>query len=132
MLTPLIGRYMTRQPWTISSHHSLSEASAVMREHDIRHLPVVDDGQLVGVVSDRDVRLLQSLGGRGGTRVAEAMSEPAFSVQATAPVDEVARAMGEHKYGSVVVVTRGGAVEGIFTMVDACRALADIIERAVA
>ena len=57
MLMPTVSRYMTRQPWTISSQSSLSDAHAVMREHAIRHLPVIDDGKLVGIVSDRDLRL---------------------------------------------------------------------------
>ena len=121
---------MTRQPWTITSRSSLSDAHDLMHAHGIRHLPVVDDGRLVGIVSDRDLRVYRSLGGMQSAQVREAMTEPVFSVSSDAAVDEVARTMSERKYGSVVVVTNDGHVEGIFTAVDACRALAEILERA--
>jgi acetoin utilization protein AcuB len=132
MLMPPVSRYMTRQPWTIESRNSLAAAHAVMREHSVRHLPVVDDGKLVGIVSDRDLRLLEAVGGLGHARVRDAMSEPVFSVTAESTIDDIARAMSEHKYGSAVVVTTNGTVAGIFTMVDACRALAEILERVTA
>jgi acetoin utilization protein AcuB len=132
MLMPTVSRYMTRQPWTIESHNSLASAHAIMREHAVRHLPVVDDGKLVGIVSDRDLRLAESVGGLGRARIRDAMSEPVFSVSAENGIDEVARTMSEHKYGSALVVTTNGAVVGIFTMVDACRALAEILERVTA
>jgi acetoin utilization protein AcuB len=132
MLMPAIGRYMTKQPWTVPSNISLFDASELMRQHGIRHLPVVDDGELVGLVSDRDLRLAHALGGRPSARVRDAMTEPAFSVNADDPIADVARMMSERKYGSAVVVTRSGVVEGIFTAVDACRALAELLERAVA
>ena len=130
MLMPTVGRYMTRQPWTIESRNSLADAHVLMREHRIRHLPVVDDGELVGIVSDRDLQLLESVGALRNARIRDAMSEPVFSVTAQEPIDAVARTMSEHKYGSVVVIKKGEAVEGIFTTVDACRALAEILERA--
>jgi acetoin utilization protein AcuB len=132
MLMPTVGRYMTKQPWTIESRSSLGAAHVLMREHEIRHLPVVDNGKLVGIVSDRDLRLFQVVGVERDARVRDAMSEPVFSVTAEGSIDEVARTMGEHKYGSAVVVTAGGTIEGIFTVVDACRALAETLERVVA
>jgi len=132
MLMPAVARYMTRQPWTIPSRSSLLDARALMRDHGIRHLPVVDDGQLVGIVSDRDLHAYQSPGDLCSARVRDAMSEPAFSVTASTSIDDVARTMSERKLGSVIVVTNDGIVEGIFTMVDACRALAEILERVTA
>jgi acetoin utilization protein AcuB len=132
MLMPTIGRYMTRQPWTVTSSTSLFDASDLMRSHGIRHLPVLEDGELVGIISDRDLRMYHALGGRPSTRVRDAMNEPVFSVSEGAPIAEVARMMSERKYGSAVVVTRKGVVEGIFTAMDACRALAEILDRAAA
>jgi len=132
MLMPSVSRYMTRQPWTIPSRSSLADAHAVMRAHEIRHLPVVDDGKLVGIVTDRDLRLFESLGGLRSGRVRDAMTEPVFSVKPEEGIDEVVRTMSERKYGSAVVMTNAGAVEGIFTAVDACRALAEILVRVTA
>jgi acetoin utilization protein AcuB len=132
MLMPSIDRYMTTQPWTIVASASLLDALAMMRAHGIRHLPVVDRDKLIGILSDRDVRMHAAIGGDRSAPVREAMSEPVFSVFAGDPIDEVARTMSEHKYGSAIVTTGSGQVAGIFTMVDACRALADLFERVTA
>lgn len=129
---PPIERYMTSQPWVIAPGNSLAEAHGLMREHGIRHLPVVDRGTLVGIVSEGDLRLVESFGVMRGARVHEAMTEPAYTVRGHTPVDEVVRVFSDRKYGSVVVVSEDGAVEGIFTVVDACRVLADVLERTVA
>ena len=128
MLMPPIARYMTSQPWTVQPGASLAAARDLMREHAVRHLPVVDDGELVGIVSDRDLRMpWHGL----GLRVRDVMTEQVLAVRPDAPVDEVAEAMSERKYGSAVVVETG-KVLGIFTSVDACRVLADTLRRAVA
>jgi CBS domain-containing protein len=132
MLMPSIDRYMTTQPWTIAADAALSEALSMMRVHGVRHLPVVERGKLVGLLSDRDVRMHGAIGGGRTAPVREAMSEPVFSVLASDPIDEIARTMSEHKYGSAVVIKLSGEVAGIFTMVDACRALADLLERVTA
>ena len=123
---------MTKQPWTIESHELLSRADAVMREHRVRHLPVVDNGELVGIVSDRDLWMFQSESAQRASRVRNAMNEFVFAVTTNAPIDAVVRTMSERKLGSAVILTDRGAVEGIFTVVDACRALAEILDRTVA
>ncbi|HEU4727100.1 MAG TPA: CBS domain-containing protein [Kofleriaceae bacterium] len=121
---------MTAQPWTIDFDASLHEADRLMREHQIRHLPVLEDGNLVGVVSERDLRLLEAADGTAASSspVHRAMTERPFLVTADTALDEVAAIMGEHKYGSVIVMGHDG-VEGIFTAVDACRALAEILQQ---
>jgi len=55
-----IRRFMTVGPHVITSRHTLAEAHQTMRERGVRHLPVVDDGHLKGVVSQRDLYLLVS------------------------------------------------------------------------
>ena len=102
-----------------------------MRKHSIRHLPVLDHGELVGVVSDRDLRLIESLTNVGlhTTHVQDAMTDHPCVVTGDTALDEVAEIMGDKKYGSVVVMGREG-VEGVFTAVDACHALAQILRRA--
>lgn len=123
---------MTGQPWTIGSQRSIAEASDLMRAHRIRHLPVVDDGKLVGLVSERDLHLYASIGGARSERVRDAMTEPVFTVTPGQEVDEVARVMGARKLGSAVVVSSTGVVEGIFTAIDACNALVEVLDRATA
>lgn len=128
---PSVSRFMTRQPFTISSTASLDDAHRLMRQHKIRHLPVVADGRLVGIVSMGDLHLLETIADfpLDSVTVEEAMTENPFVATSDMPVDDVASIMADHKYGSAIVVGPDG-IEGIFTAVDACRALAEVVGRA--
>lgn len=129
-MMPAISRHMTKQPWTIARTASLADAHALMREHQLRHLPVLDNGELVGIVSLGDLHLLEA--GEfalDNMFVEDAMTEHPFIVTADTPLDEVADIMASKKYGSAIVVGREG-VEGIFTTTDACRALAGFLQHA--
>jgi acetoin utilization protein AcuB len=130
MMMPSVSRYMTRQVWTVAKTASLADAHQIMREHEIRHLPVVDRGELVGVVSRGDLHLLETLSDAplAGVKVEEAMTARPFVVTGDAPLDEVVEIMGSHRYGSAIVMGHDG-VEGIFTTVDACRALVEVLQR---
>ncbi|HEY6106961.1 MAG TPA: CBS domain-containing protein, partial [Anaeromyxobacteraceae bacterium] len=63
MARQTVQKHMTLSPQVISSRYTLAQAHQVMRERNIRHLPVVDDGRLVGVISQRDLYLLETLRG---------------------------------------------------------------------
>ncbi len=125
-----VQEYMSIAPVVAAGDWTLAEAHRLMRERNIRHLPVVDQGRLVGVVSQRDLYLLETLKGvdPGTETVREAMAPDPYAVAPDAPLEEVAEAMAESKYGSAVVVDRG-AVIGLFTTVDALRALAAVVGR---
>lgn len=121
-----ISKYMTPHPHTIGSEQTVSAAAKMMRELNVRHLPVLKGGQLEGVISDRDVRIVMSFRDvdMTTTPIAEAIPQEAYVVASDAPLKEVAAEMAEHKYGSAVVMD-GNTVVGIFTTVDACRVLAE-------
>ena len=131
MVMPSVSRYMTKQPWTIRQTATLADAHRTMREHNIRHLPVVEGNDVVGMVSQRDLHLLETIADfpLDAVNVDEAMTARPFIVTGDTALDEVLDIMTEHKYGSVIVVGRDG-VEGIFTAVDACRVLSDVLRRA--
>lgn len=133
MPMPPVSHYMTTQPQTIERDASLRDAEQLMRAHGIRHLPILEDGRLVGVVSERDVRLLEASAGANADtiHIDQAMIERPFIVTGDTALDEVVTIMSEHKYGSVIVMGRDG-VEGIFTAVDACRVLAEVLQGATA
>jgi acetoin utilization protein AcuB len=116
--------FMTPSPYTIGDDQSLSRAHELMREHRIRHLPVLHGGKLVGVVSLGDLHLLETLGrfDLTGATVDEAMTPDPYVVTPDTPLQEVAAEMAEHKYGTAIVA-RGQRVVGIFTTTDALRAL---------
>jgi acetoin utilization protein AcuB len=112
---------MTPLPFTVGPDDSLRMARTIMRDHGIRHLPVVADERLVGVLSERDATS-QSATGRNVVR--DAMTPAPFVVQIEAPLAEVAREMARRKLGSTIVLD-GERVVGIFTTMDALRVLAD-------
>lgn len=126
---PHIERYMTTSPHTVGQDQKLSQAHKIMRAHEIRHLPVLEAGKLVGVVSDRDLHLIESLSDVDPERVLveEAMTPTVYTVAPKAALDEVVREMAQHKYGCAVVLDNGKVV-GVFTTVDALRAFAELLE----
>jgi acetoin utilization protein AcuB len=125
-----VGRFMTPSPHVVTSGKTLAQAHQAMREKGIRHLPVVEGGRLVGLVSQRDLYLLETLKGVDVARetIEEAMTADPIAVPPDAPLEEVAEAMAARKHGSAVVVDRG-AVVGIFTTTDALRALVSVLKR---
>jgi acetoin utilization protein AcuB len=115
---------MTPSPHTIGKDQTLDHASEVMRAHSIRHLPVLDGGTLLGLLSNRDVYLVETLKDVDPAKVTveEAMSAEPYAVKPETALVDVVRTMEEHKYGAAVVM-RGREVVGIFTTIDALRAL---------
>lgn len=129
---PRVERYMTASPHSIGKDQFLVHAHELMRNHAIRHLPVLDGGRLVGVLSDRDLHLIETLRDVTPDKVTveEAMTPVVYSVAPRAPLHEVVREMAAHKYGCAVVVDDREVV-GIFTTIDALRAFADLLESRV-
>jgi acetoin utilization protein AcuB len=130
---PSIQKYMTTQPHTIGSDQSIAKAASFMTEFGIRHLPVLRGGRLLGVLSDRDIKLIESFRDVDATKtnVEEAMTEQPYTVDPDVALDEVVRTMAEKKFGSAVVM-QNHKVVGIFTTVDACRALAELLQTRLA
>jgi acetoin utilization protein AcuB len=124
MKTP-IRNYMTAHPQTVGKQQTLSFAHEVMRLGHVRHLPVLDGGKLVGILSDRDLHMVETIGevDPETTPVQEAMTQDVYVTEPGVALGDVAADMAEHKYGSAVVMD-GGKVVGVFTTVDALRALA--------
>ena len=116
---------MTREVHSIGISQPLTIAHELMRKHHVRHLPVVDHGKLVGVVTQRDLYFLESLDGLelAETNVEEAMSQDVYKVGPSDRVHDVAKVMSAKHYGCAVVMD-GRKVAGIFTTVDALNALA--------
>jgi acetoin utilization protein AcuB len=125
---PTIRKYMTATPHSVRPDMPLAEADKLMHELDIRHLPVLQGGRLVGLVSQRDVRLIETLKDVDPkvVSVEEAMSQDIYEIAPDTHLEDAAAHMAAHKYGSAIVV-EGGKVVGIFTTVDALRALVDIL-----
>jgi acetoin utilization protein AcuB len=130
---PHIQKYMSTSPHSVGPEQTLATAHSMMREHHIRHLPVLHGGKLVGMLTERDVALIASMQGASEkiTTVEDAMSSDVYSVTPDAPLDEVAAEMAEKKYGSTVVL-QNGKIVGMFTTTDVCRALSELLHERLA
>ncbi len=126
---PPIFKYMTTSPHTIGAEQTITMASKLMADHKIRHLPVLHGGKVVGLLSRRDINMIETLKDvdPNVVTVEDAMSGNPYVTDAETLITEVCSTMAEHKYGSAIV-TQANKVVGIFTTVDACRVLAELFE----
>ena len=117
-----VGALMTPQPVTIGRSETLMTAHRLMRTHRIRHLPVLEHGELVGIVTQRDLFLIESIHGVDVDEdlVEDAMGKETYAVAPDAPIAHVAKHMMKQRYGCAVVMERGRVI-GIFTVTDALR-----------
>lgn len=124
-----VNEFTTPDPVTASEDLMIDELRELMTKHGIRHLPIVRGGVVVGVISDRDVRLVSglSIAEKFQVRAGDLMSPDPVSVRASATLDEVAFVMSEKKVGSVIVNDDDGGFVGIFTTTDALNALIEIV-----
>jgi predicted transcriptional regulator len=127
-----IRRYMTPCPYTVASTDSLAVAHRIMRERGIRHLPVVDRGRIVGVVSVGDLHLIETIAENplDSINVDEAMTPNPYVVRPGTSVDDVVETMARHKYGCAIVADEDDAIAGIFTTIDAMRVLVNVLHAA--
>jgi len=127
---PQVIAFMTPFPYSIDVDAPLEDAHKMMREHHFHHLPVTSGSAIVGVLTDRDIKLI--LGPDFGSpnerelKVRDAYVERPCIVPASAYVATVARTMADNRIGSAIV-TKHGKLVGIFTVTDACRALAQVL-----
>jgi CBS domain-containing protein len=120
---------MTSGPHAIEAKASLSKAVRTMRIKGVRHLPVLDDGELVGVLTERDINLTRAVAQAdpADLTVEEAMTPNPYVVSPDTPLSQVASAMAKRKIGSAVVMD-GERLAGVFTTTDALHALAMALE----
>ena len=126
---PKIQKFMTTVPICANRTDTVAAAHKVMREHSIRHLPILDEDKLVGIVSIGDLHLIETLKDVDAEKVTveDAMTTNPYTVSPDAELDEVVAEMAEHKYGSAVIV-QNHKVVGVFTTVDAMRTLAELLK----
>jgi acetoin utilization protein AcuB len=127
METKIVGNYMTKSPHTISAEQNLIFAQERMNELGIRHLPVLRGGQLIGILSDRDIKFIESFDGMKADEidVEDACTYDPYIVDSKTSLKEVTSVMAEKKYGCVLV-KEDSKLAGIFTWIDALRVLSEL------
>ena len=127
---PVLKTAMTPFPYSVDLDASFDEASELMGHHNVRHLPVTKDRQVVGVITDRDMtsamRVHSQANDTGSLSVSELYMADPYIVSIDEPLDNVLLTMAERHIGSAIV-TRAGKLVGMFTSVDACRSFGDYL-----
>jgi acetoin utilization protein AcuB len=123
----LVRDVMKTPVLTVGPEVTLEEAYKLLLEKGIRHLPVVAEGRLLGIITDRDIRLATShLNPEGPcpgcARVEEVMTKEVVTAHPLDPVEEAARVMRHRKIGSLPVL-EDGEIVGIVTGIDLLDAL---------
>lgn len=126
---PQIMKFMTTTPLAVEKDSSLLEAAKLMQKNHIRHLPVVYQGKVEGILSSTDVQLIRGLNGVDieKLKVYDCFTSNPYMVTPEASLDEVLNEMAEKKYGCVIVSDHEKLV-GIFTWIDALMATKTLLE----
>lgn len=133
-----VANRMTKNPVTVEPETKVDEASALMKKHGFRRLPVVEGGTLVGFLSDRDIMKvapspattlakyeINSLLAK--MTIKEIMQKEVISVPVDATIEEAALLMYKHKIGGMPVVSSVGAVVGVITETDIFKTFVDVM-----
>ena len=132
-----VSRYMTQKLITTSPEVSAKEAFFLMRNHEVRHIPVVDGGELVGIISDRDLRrprwaehvddwtLYYQLDDEH--RVADVMTLNPETVRASDDIQKAVRIFQDRRFGALPVLNKDGELVGILSAVDLLEALGELL-----
>lgn len=120
---------MESKVFSLGTNSSLMDAASVMHEHNIRHLPIVEHNEVIGILSERDLRgFLEELyesteetadtARRKSMSIAEVMQTKPLSVDPSADIVDVIDLMIENKVGAIVVADELGQLRGIISYED--------------
>jgi acetoin utilization protein AcuB len=132
-----VRQYMTAQVITLSPDSTMEEAVLLEVKRRIRHIPIVDKGQLVGIVTDRDIKraMPSLLTGTDrdmhervtkNTRIAQIMTRSPLTIAPDLPLRQAVTLLQERRIGALPVVEKNRLV-GILTESDCLRALAEML-----
>jgi CBS domain-containing protein len=125
---PHVISIMTPLPHTIEASSSIHQAKAVMDAERIRHLPVTSEGRLVGMLSERDLKLAFAVAATtdpsDGLHVGDVCNLEAYVVEHNTPLDHVLVHLAEQRLSSALV-TRNGKLVGIVTNTDIYRSYSE-------
>lgn len=129
---------MTKNPMTVTADIKVDEVAHLMKKHNFRRLPVVDDGKLVGFLSDSDLMRVAPSPATTLSRyeinsllakicVRDIMKKDVVSVNVDATIEEAALTMYKNKIGGMPVVSNMGAVVGVITETDIFKTFVDVM-----
>ena len=114
---------MTSNPTAITPETTAQESAQLMKTDDVGSLPIVEDGRLVGVITDRDLAVRAVAEGRGAeTPVSELASKDLVTIDPQQSLEEAARLMAEHQVRRLPVVEEDGRLVGVLAQADVAQA----------
>ena len=116
--------WMTPSPVCIGPNDTLAKAKELMDTGRFRRLPVVENGKLVGIITERDLR--QHWSCLDSTKVVAGMTRDPVTINPQVPAEDVARLLLRHKIGGIPVVENGQLI-GIVSTSDLLRALLNVL-----
>ena len=133
-----VANRMTKNPITVEPTTPVNEAAKLMKRRNIRRLPVVEKGSLVGIISDRDIMRVapspattlskfEIMSLLDKITVSEIMAKDVVSLPDTATIEEAALVMYNEKLSGLPVVSSMGAVVGIITETDVFKTFVDVM-----
>lgn len=133
----LVKNRMTAHPVTVTPEDSLAHALRLTREHRVRHLPVVRNGELAGILSDRDIRLAmpspievadpERAAMLERTPVERVMTREVITAGPFDTVEDAAEQICRHRIGALPVVDAHGRLLGMITETDVVTAFAEVL-----
>lgn len=105
----------------------LNVVSNKMQEGGFRHMPVMENQKVIGILSDRELQVAIRLGGDKGLKAGDVMRYNPYIVSPQTPLEEVVFELSKRKIGSAIVLDESNDFLGIFTLTDALNAAVEII-----
>lgn len=123
-----VEEYTTPSPISVSPDENLQTVKEILKKEGIRHMPVVKNNVVVGILSDRDVKLIEScFEDISNLKVNYVMTPDPYTVTPDTPLEEVVFNMSKNKIGSAIVQAPEEDYVGIFTSTDALNALLEVL-----
>ena len=130
----LVGNWMTKDVISVDVNDSMQDAAKLIRKHKIKRLPVMENGKLVGIVTDRDIKrasasdvttleIHELLFLISEIKISDIMTKNPITIPSDYTIDEAAQILLEHKLSGAPVVDDKGQIVGIITQTDIFRVL---------
>ena len=118
---------MTPNPKSVQPSTTVAEAARLMRDEDVGSLPVVQDGKLTGIVTDRDITIRAVAEGKdpSNTKVGEVASSDLVTLDPQQDLDEALRLMARHQVRRLPVVEEDGRLVGVVAQADVAAETSD-------
>lgn len=122
-----VDEFTTVEPISISHTDNVLNAGRIMNEKGIRHLPILENGVAIGIISKRDITAQDPNKDLAHLSVTEIMTEDPFTVRSTDLLKDVVFEMSSRKIGSALVNDENNKLYGIFTSIDALNSIIELM-----